>query len=365
MVRPIVRVLLLLLVIGCAEPPLADTATDAYAPRTLSPSEAHVVRFRTEPIFEGETLMIPRATVCVPAEAGDRPLPVLYAFDGDYFLETLHLCELVAQLAAEHAIEPWVVVSIGSTDRRTELLARRPEDLARAVVEELDPLVAEHVAISRRRSERALLGYSYGGLAAVRFALARPNDFGRVIAMSPSLWFDGRSTLASFRRAPRAPVRLYVDAGAREGDPGEVIPYMIDDARTLVGLARAQGMTFGRDVVLREVPRTSHDMALAASRLPGALRFTLGNLALDTTPPLEVSIDVFERPGPRSPMTFSIDARYSPEIVLSWPIDLADARLDGAPMDTPRVRSSRATISASIAGVLARSVVGGSGARAD
>jgi predicted alpha/beta superfamily hydrolase len=327
---------------------------------------APVVRYRTEPIFEGNALMIPGATVCVPTETGNRPLPVLYALDGDYFVESLHLCDLVARLAAEHAIAPWVVVSVGSTDRRTELLARRPEDLARAIVEELEPLVTEHVALSHVRSERAVLGYSYGGLAAVRFALARPNDFGRVIAMSPSLWFAGRSTLAAFRASSAAlPERLYVDAGAREGDPGEVIPYMIDDARTLVGIARSRGMTFGRDVALREVPRMTHDMALAASRLPGALRFTLGSVALDATAPLDVSIDVFERAPPRSITTFSIDARYSPEVVLSWPIDLANVRLDGSATDTARVRSGHATLTASIAGVAATSVVDGSDARAD
>jgi pimeloyl-ACP methyl ester carboxylesterase len=210
------------------------------------------------------------------------------------------------------------------------------------------------VPLAAGRESRAVLGYSYGGLAAVRFALARPDDFGRVIAMSPSLWFAHRAALDAFEQSHAPPpLRLYVDAGTREGDEGEVVPYMIEDARALVGLARARGMQFGRDVALREIPRTGHDMAQAAVRLPGALQFALGDARSPSESPVRVSIDVFERVSPRSPTTFSIDAAYASGIVLSWPADLAHARLAGTALEDMRLPAHASGLEVEVEGVRA------------
>src|SRR3546814_5308283 len=41
--------------------------------------------------------------------------------------------------------------------------------------------------------QRVVAGSSYGGLGAGWAALERPEVFGSVLMMSPSLWFEGRS----------------------------------------------------------------------------------------------------------------------------------------------------------------------------
>ena len=142
----------LALLFGCGAPapvpPPPTEAPRAEAPQTEAPAEATVLpiatrgpRLRTAPI-ERDGVSIPRAIVCLPAEAmrdGARRFPVLYALDGDYFVESLGLCDLVASLVREGAIEPWVVVAIPSTEQRTDTLARRSEDLGALVIEELEP----------------------------------------------------------------------------------------------------------------------------------------------------------------------------------------------------------------------------------
>ena len=113
-------------------------------------------------------------------------------------------------------------------------------------------------------------------------------------------------------------------------------------------------MHFGRDLALREVPDQDHDMALAGVRLPGALRFALGTVRLDESPPTALSIHVFERITPRAPTTFSVNADYASGITLTWPPDLADVYLGTTPMDSARVPAHASALTATVLGVTAR-----------
>lgn len=225
--------------------------------------------------IEERGIVIPPPRVCIPAAEPARARPVLYATDGDAFLDDLDLCGLVARLAAEGTIDPWIVVGIPSTSAREEVLAGRPRELAALIVDRLEPALAALVSLETGPERRALIGYSYGGLAAIQIALARADRFGRVLALSPSLWWDDRSVLDATSRAARLPFRVYLDAGSREGDPGERVPYMIADVRALASILRRRGLRAGRDLWLREVPGHGHDMRLARKRLPRALRFAL------------------------------------------------------------------------------------------
>jgi len=68
---------------------------------------------------------------------------------------------------------------------------------------------------------RALVGHSYGGLFSVWSLLTRPGLFSGHVAVSPSLWYDGRLALRLeeefARRHDDLPARLYLCVGAREG----------------------------------------------------------------------------------------------------------------------------------------------------
>lgn len=345
----------LIVVLGCGQAaaervPVPGPIETVEAPpdEPSAPSSAtrivHLGEVRTEEVE------LPSARACVPP--GEGPFGVLYAFDGDYYLDELGLCEALAALEGE--LGPWIVVAVPSTEARTSLLARHPERLAAVLEGELEPRLAALAPLALDAPHRALLGYSYGGLAALEIGLAQPNRYGRVIAQSPSLWFAGRRALGRYERARTLPARLFVDVGALEGDPGEVVPYMVDDARALIDEALGHGLVFGRDVGLREVPGQAHDMALAGARLPEALRFGLGEPHLDTTAPDALSFRLHPAPDDRRSQTFAVEARYG-EVILSWPVALANVREGDRSLRTARVRTSRsAPLTASVAGVEGR-----------
>ena len=167
----------------------------------------------------------------------------------------------VAALASEHRIEPWIVLAI---DRA------HPTAIRCWHVPMGNSHTSSRARFFRRRARRfrgvrsapplPILGYSYGGLSAVASAIAAPDVFGRVIAMSPSLWVQERAIMTRFEDARVLPSRLWIDVGSAEPDEGDLIPYMVSDARNLRDLALHRRMIFGRDVGYLEAMGEGHDM---------------------------------------------------------------------------------------------------------
>jgi enterochelin esterase family protein len=194
---------------------------------------------------------------------------VLYVLDGQAAFTSFGVDRAITELAADGTIEPWIAVAIDATLARTDELAHHPARYARFVAGAVVPAVADHLRVRRGRESTAVLGYSYGGLGAVRMHLARPDVFGRVIAMSPSVWVRDRAVVGAFRRwRTELPVRLWIDVGAREG-------HMVRDARALRDAAIARGMHLGADLGYAEAADESHDMSAAGRRMRPALAFAL------------------------------------------------------------------------------------------
>jgi len=100
---------------------------------------------------------------------------------------------------------------------------------ARFLTEEVVPFLARQYAVRTDVDGLGLGGASLGGLATVGVALAAPGRFGRLIVMSPSVWWDRRAILRQLRRTPLEPrPRTWVDVGLKEGAK------TVRDARDLV-----------------------------------------------------------------------------------------------------------------------------------
>lgn len=351
--------------LGCGTAAVAEEpapSAPAPAPRPVAPgpvvpqvSAFHGTRVRLR--LTDEESPIPRPIACLPPAdlvGPADPRPVLYVLDGDYFLDELDLCGVVENLARAGAIEPWIVVGIPSTAAREDMLAAHPEELGARVLHEVEPALAEVAQLAHGADGRALLGYSYGGLAALRMAMAQPAAFGRVVAMSPSLWWGDGAALAAFEHVEPLPSRLYLDAGSAEGGRS-VVPPMVGDVRALAAIARARGMRFGRELAVREVMGQAHDMRMAGTRLPGALVFALGSGSWSSARPVTIEIALYPAPAERSARTFAIEARYADDVVLSWPPDLAQARLGTRPLERAWLgRTASGELTAEVAGVAAR-----------
>ena len=140
----------------------------------------------------------------------------------------------------------------------------------RFLVDTVKPRIDAEYRTRRDRDSTVILGSSMGALISLYAFFLRPSPFGRVGALSPSIWFGRRSILEFIERARVTRGRIYVDVGTAEGSG------TVRDARLLVRLLRQKGYR-GRNVVRYiEVAGDQHTEAHWAKRLPGALEFLLG-----------------------------------------------------------------------------------------
>lgn len=265
-----------------------------------------------------------RVRAWVPEHDEGERLPALVVLDGQGATEWFRVEATIAALAGEGLLEPWVVIAVDSTENRDRELARTDGRLARFLRDVVLTAARARLPLRDGRASTAILGYSYGGLAAVAASIAEPATFGRAIAMSPSLWVDGRDVLARFERARSLPMRLWVDVGSAEPDAEDLIPYVVGDARDLRDLATGHGLRLGRDVGYLEVIGEVHDMAAAGRRMREALLFALSDRDLTGERPVALSLARY--PARRRRATFAVEARYPRGERLTFPETLVEVR---------------------------------------
>lgn len=134
----------------------------------------------------------------------------------------------------------------------------------RFLMEELVPYLAGEYGINTAPGALALGGSSLGGLATLAVAQQFPGRFGRLLVMSPSIWWDGRVILRRLQRHPLDPsTRVWLDVGHQEGRD------TLADVRRLRRLLRDQLDAGHLGGV--EDPEGDHSEDAWARRLPDAL----------------------------------------------------------------------------------------------
>jgi predicted alpha/beta superfamily hydrolase len=299
--------------LGCEHPTVR--AQPAHKKPAPPPAPAIPYDARTITVRLGtDHLAVRDVTIVLPETFdADASYPVLVVFDGQHIGEGgFDLVRVLDRLAREGRVPPHVVVGVASTEDRTaeytfsrtsyehlrdrtrSPAVTRDQRLADFVVEDVLPMVAVHANIETDRANGAALGFSYGGLAAIHLALRWPERFGRVIGLSPSLWWSARRTIAEFAsyRGP-SPVRMWIDVGTLEGRPRDIVPYMVGDARALVRAAELRGMKLGEDLGYLEIPNEDHDTGRVRHRLESALGFALSDRIVDLDDAQDGSFLVF------------------------------------------------------------------------
>lgn len=195
-------------------------------------------------------------------DTASAPLPVVYLLDADYSFPIAHA--VAWHLIERNHLPPVLVVGIAYAGPPA-YRANRTRDYTPTFVptggygpeyqrvsggaphfldfieKELIPFVDSSYRVS---GDRTLVGHSYGGLFSLWTALTRPTLFRRVLAVSPSIWYDDTMLLRleASRRAEggRLPERLYMTAGDLEN------PRMASDLRALAARLRERGDTSAR-----------------------------------------------------------------------------------------------------------------------
>jgi predicted alpha/beta superfamily hydrolase len=114
-----------------------------------------------------------------------------------------------------------------------------------------------------------VVGSSMGGLISLFAFFSRPDIFGILGALSPSLWFAGRAIFGLLETAPFHPGRLYLDVGRLEGAE------TLENARRLRDLLRARGYVEGERLRYVEDRSGRHEEAAWRRRFRAALPFLL------------------------------------------------------------------------------------------
>lgn len=242
------------LTLGCSgEPargPVDQARTAPSPPPYLAGTTSRVIRSSRADREYQVSVALPRGY-----EASAASYPVLYALDANGEFGTV--VETARLLQLEDLIPELVVVGIGyPVGHYFDAVGKRALDLtvsedsqfylpetSRAfpplegtggaarflqfLTEELIPLTEKEYRIDR--TNRALLGHSFGGLFAFYALVHGQGTFHRFVVSSPALWWDDR---VSFRQESafaaandRLVARAFFSVGLLEPEPTEQMPY--------------------------------------------------------------------------------------------------------------------------------------------
>ena len=240
----------------------------------------------TTTVLEHFTIASPRSpsrlvTVYVPAGTEPAGALVLVLHDGQNLFEperafipgrSWQAAETADALIAAGRMPPVVIAGVdhlgeGRTREMTPTTGDRDgwgggAVYGRFVMEDLLPYLSRAYGVRTDADGVTLGGSSLGGLATLAMACQYPGRIGRLLVMSPSVWWDDRVILRRLRRSgPRPRPRVWLDIGRREGARA------VADTRAL------------RDALIRQTsalryledPGGQHSESDWARRLPQAL----------------------------------------------------------------------------------------------
>jgi len=213
--------------------------------------------------------------------------PVLYMHDGQNLFDEVtayggqewRLDETAEALIGAGLIAPIIIVGINHAgaaraDELTPTVDPRRRTggggacYAQFVIDELKPYVDAHYRTRPDRDHTGTGGASLGGLIALYLGFSQPQVFGRIMAMSPSLWWDRRELLQRLRTDTRLlPLKIWLDAGTDEGGG------TLQNLRMLKNALLRRGWRHGEDLRYVEAQGARHTEPAWAARAGAALEF--------------------------------------------------------------------------------------------
>ncbi|WP_228533610.1 alpha/beta hydrolase [Pseudomonas sp. UFMG81] len=195
---------------------------------------------------------------------------LLVLFDAHAYTRQVPTPTILDNLIADGLIPATAALIIANPSdlSRQQELPPNPR-FARFMAEELMPWAREQ-GLSAPASRTVVAGSSYGGLASAYMGLTHPELFGNVLSLSGSYWWaqaaDEPGWLTrEYARAPRQPLRFYLQSGLFEG------PKILDTNRHLRDVLLAKGYA----VEQVEYP-AGHDYLQWRGSLPCGLISLLG-----------------------------------------------------------------------------------------
>jgi len=146
----------------------------------------------------------------------------------------------------------------GKADRYAQMLAR-----------EIKPFIDHEYRTKKGAEHSGVGGSSLGALASLVAGLNYPRVFGKVAAISPSVWWDNRSIVGivdAYRSTMRP--RIWLDSGTEEGESAN---HIIDDARHLRDALVRKGWHEDGNLRYSEIQGAGHNERAWAHRFGDVL----------------------------------------------------------------------------------------------
>jgi predicted alpha/beta superfamily hydrolase len=247
--------------------------------------------------------------VYVPPGYDDQPFtryPILYMQDGQNLFDRATSFggqDWNVHGAADHmigigAVRPLIIVGIYNTGKSRvheytpikspKLGGGRADRYAKFLIEEVMPFIQREYRVNGDPRVTGIGGSSLGGLLALYLGLKHPQMFGKIAALSPSVWWHQsmimqfaasvmlrlpqrkRSIfrLRSSKPGPEAPrPRIWLDIGTKEG------PRIVPDVERFRDILLQKGWREGEDLHYERVEGGEHNELAWSQRIGRVLQF--------------------------------------------------------------------------------------------
>jgi predicted alpha/beta superfamily hydrolase len=220
-------------------------------------------------------------------EQPERRFPVLYLHDGQNLFDGAtafvpgmdwRVGETADQMIVSGAVEPLIIVGIYNVGKHRiheytptrvpKLGGGRANRYAKFLIGELKAFIDQEYRTLGDFEHTGLGGSSLGGLVSLYVGLKYPKVFGRLAALSPSVWWNQRVMLryaATLQPEPRP--RIWLDIGTGEG------PQILRDVENFRDVLLQKGWQPGQDLQYVQVEGAEHNEAAWAQRIGAVLQF--------------------------------------------------------------------------------------------
>lgn len=268
---------------------------------------SQVVHYHLEKLTDIHSKLLGRDTVVdilLPPDYAkrDSTYPLLILNDGQDS-ESIGLKKTVERLVHRHEIEDIIIVAVHAGDRMQEygVAARadfkkrgsKAKNYTRFITSELIPYLEYRYPVSKNAMQRAIAGFSLGGLSALDIAW-HYEYFARVGAFSGSFWWRKRDSASRFysehydrimhqqiRKGKFRPgLKFWFQTGLldeqSDRNKNGVID-SIDDTLDLIVELTKKGYRPFHDIQYLELPDGAHDLPTWGRALPEFLKWAFGN----------------------------------------------------------------------------------------
>jgi enterochelin esterase-like enzyme len=182
------------------------------------------------------------------------------------------------QCIYEERVEPLIIVGIYNAGRQRlgeytptrapKLGGGRADRYAKFLLEEVRPFVSREYRTLPGAENTGIGGSSLGGLVSLYLGLRQPDIFGKIAALSPSVWWNERVILRFAAGAAVKPLpRIWLDIGTREG------PRIVDDVERFRDVLIGEGWQLDTNLHYERVEGAEHNEAAWAQRVGPFLQF--------------------------------------------------------------------------------------------